>query len=354
MNENLAPADISTRLSRRTLLGLIGGTIAAAGMSTAGLATGAPATPDGTAVGSVPRSKLGIQLWSCLASWEANGPETLEFIAQIGYEYVEFAFGYGSATQSDFSSSRIGMDAKGFRKALDAAGLWCNGGHGTSAYPYNDKAWKQYVEDNLIIGSKYLGANTTYPTTSSECMKYVEAVYKAHDVARSMGFTGSQFNHMESAQWNRLTDKPNVYAVEWIMRHTDPHVWNPELDTDHAMQPLGSVGAAIAMVRKWPGRWSLFHMKDGTPDVVLPDGTVEQGAPAEFGTGAWGLPDPSSPRKRPHAGFQDMLTAIRETQKWNDVLLIAESDQSMATCADYAELAYQGLNGLQFPYRRRP
>ena len=78
----------------------------------------------------------------------------------------------------------------------------------------------------------------------------------------------------------------------------------------------------------------------------------EPGAPAEFGTGVYGLPDMSDPDNRPHAGFQDLLTAVRETQRWDEVLLIVESDQSMATCVDYQGLAYKGLNGLTFPYRK--
>lgn len=349
------PSTTQSELSRRRFLTGVGAAVAAIGLGSAGAALAAPAgsSSGGTATGVVTRDKLGIQLWTCVADWELDGPQTLALISQIGYSYVEYAIGYGSVEYSDSSSGRIGMTPKAFRKALDDSGLWCNGGHGTSAYPYNDKAWKQYVEDNLIIGAKYLGANTTFPTTKSECMRYVEAVHKAHDVARRMGFTGFQYNHLEAAQWNLLTDKPDTYAWEFVAQHTSPDVWNPELDTDHAYQPLGSIARVIKYIRKYPGRWELFHMKDGAPNIFLPDGSWEQGAPAEFGTGVFGLPDPSDPNDRPHAGFQDVLTAIRESQRWGDVLLIAESDQSMATCVDYAELAYKGLNGLRFPYRRR-
>ncbi|HUR50589.1 MAG TPA: hypothetical protein VMZ11_00535 [Mycobacteriales bacterium] len=301
---------------------------------------------------TVTRDQLGVQLWSCLAAWEANGPETLALLAQMGYRYVEFAIGYGSASRSDGASGRLGMDAASFRKALDSAGLWCNGGHGTSPYPYDDRAWKQYVHDNLVIGTRNLGANATLPATKNECLKYVDAVHKAHDVARRMGFDGYLYNHLESSSWQQ-SDVPGKYGVELILERTTPDVWNPELDSAHAYQPLGSVARVIHYVRKYPGRWSLFHMKDGLPNVFAPDGSWVEGGPAEFGTGVFGLPDLADTKGRPHAGFQDLLTAVRETQRWDDVLLIAESDQSMATCIDYTELAYKGLNGLHFPYRRR-
>jgi hypothetical protein len=339
-----------SRLTRRGFLGAMGGAVAGAALATAGGAIASGAT---TGTERVARKQLGVQLWSCLAEWEADGPETLNLIAQLGYEYVEYAIGYGSITQSDTSGGRMGMTPKALRKALDDNGLWCNGGHGTSAYPYDDKAWKQYVEDNLVIGSRYLGANITLPSTLEECKKYVHDVHKAHDVAKRMGFNGFQYNHLESASWAPLKERPGLYSWEYIAQHLPADIWNPELDTDHAYQPLGSIGRVIHYIRKYPGRWMLFHMKDGGPNVFLPDGSWEQGVPAEFGTGVFGLPDMSDPGNRPHAGFQDVLTAVRETQPWDKVLLIAESDQSMATCLDYTSLAYKGLNGLKFPYRKK-
>ncbi|MDP9183114.1 MAG: hypothetical protein M3P04_10115 [Actinomycetota bacterium] len=337
-----------TAMSRRGFLGAVGGAVAVAALGSAGVAAAVPRT----ATGVLTRDKLGMQLFSCLGPWEADGPETLALLAQIGYSYVEFAIGYGSAVYSDPSSGRIGMDAKGFRKALDDTGLWCNAGHGPAAYPYDDKTWKQWVEDNLVIGTRYLGTNSAFPVTEAECKRYIHDVHKAHEVARRMGYTGSQFNHLES--WNTLTTGPtNLYAWEYVARHVPRDVWNMEFD-GLAYSALGSIARATHYIRKYPGRWSLFHFKDLMPNVFLPDGSWEGGVPAEFGTGAYGLPDLSDPDGRPHAGFQDLLTAIRETQKWDEVLIIAEGETptTLAVCADYSELAYKGLNGLRFPYRR--
>ncbi|MFN2536904.1 MAG: sugar phosphate isomerase/epimerase family protein [Mycobacteriales bacterium] len=328
-------------LSRRGFLGAAAGVVGGVALASA---SGAVAAGTRTATEVVTRDKLGVQLWTCLAEYEADTPETLSLIAQMGYTYVEYAFGYGSL-----------KDAKSFRKALDDTGLWCNGGHDLSPYPYNDKAWKQHVEDTLVIGAPYLGHNTTFPTTYSECMKYVDAVHKGHDVARRMGFRGFLFNHMEAAQWAALKDRPSQLAVELVLKHTSHDVWNAELDTAHALAPLGSIGAVIRMIRKHPGRFPFLHMKDGVGPVFMPDGSYEA-LPlngTEFGTGDFGRPDPSDTKNRPHAGFQDVLTAIRETHRWPEVLLIAESDGSQATCVDYSELAFKGLNGLRFPYRTR-
>ena len=349
-------------MSRRGFLAALGGT--AAGLTMVG-ASGAVALPSlggastglakGQAMGKVTQDMLGIQLWTCLAEYEADMPATFQAIAGVGYKYVEFAFGYGSAGESDPGTGRLGTTPKAFRKGLDDAGLWCNGGHGTSPYQTDADTWKQYVEDNLVIGTKYLGANINLPQSKSDCQKYIEAVHKGHEVARSMGFKGSLYNHLEKTSWVKLDGKGDTWSVEYILQHTSPEIWNAEIDTAHAIYALGTVDAVAAMIRKYPRRFPFLHMKDAVAPVVFPNGT-SAGAPVNstpFGAGDFGRPDPQDPSNRPHDGFQTILTATRESQDWSKVLLMAEADGSQATCFDYAVPAYQGLNGLTFPYRRR-
>jgi sugar phosphate isomerase/epimerase len=349
-------ASTNRLFSRREALGLIGGAVA--GLSLIG-ASGAVALPtfgpstsgaaSGTATGKVTQDMLGIQLWTCLAEYLADTPHAFASIAAIGYKYVEYAAGYGN----DPASGKPTGDPKTLRKALDDNGLWCIGGHGTSPWPYNDSAWKQYVSENLVIGSRYLGSNVNLPTTKSDCQRYVADVHKAHDVARRMGFKGFLYNHLEKASWVKLDGKGNTWSVEYILEHTSPDVWNAEIDTAHAIYALGTVDAVSNMIRKHPGRLPFVHMKDSFAPFRLPDGTL-LGTPVNsspFGGGDFGRPSAQDPQGRPHDGFQTLLTAVRETQDWKHVRLMAEADGSQATCYDYAIPAYQGLNGLTFPYR---
>lgn len=342
-------------MSRRGFLTALGGAAAGVGLISASSALAMPgltqglsrAAGAGTKTGTVTQDKLGIQIWTCLAEYEADMPHTFDALAQIGYRYVEFAFGWGSAATS--------ADAKAFRKGLDDAGLWCNGGHGTSPYQTDDKTWKQYVEDCLTIGAKYLGANITLPSTKNECLKYIDAVHKGHEIARKMGFKGSLYNHLEKASWELLDGKGPMYSVEFILQHTTPDVWNAEFDTAHGIYMLGTLDACVKMVRKHPGRFPFWHMKDGFASGTIPPAeALLKGAAVfnstPFGAGDFGRPSPTDPSGRPHDGFQTMLTAIRETQDWSKVLLMAEADGSQGTCADYAVPAYEGLNGLTFPY----
>jgi sugar phosphate isomerase/epimerase len=340
-------------MSRRSFLGLMGLTAGGAAMvGASGAIAGMPhyarsaGRYAGMATGTVTQDKLGIQLWTCLAEYLANTEATFQAIADVGYQYVEYAIGYGDEMTGT---------AKTFRKALDDSGLWCNGGHGTSPYPYDDKAWKQYVEDNLVIGAKYLGANINLPQSTEDCKKYIDDVHKGYEVARSMGFKGSLYNHLEKTSWVKLDGKGKTWSVEYILKHTSREVWNAEIDTAHAIYALGTVDNVAAMIRKYPRRFPFIHMKDAFAPAPLPNGSY-QGAPVNstpFGAGDFGRPDPQDPNARPHDGFQTLLTAIRETQDWKKVLLMAEADGSQATCFDYAVPAYNGLNGLKFPYRPR-
>jgi sugar phosphate isomerase/epimerase len=346
----------SSRLfSRREMLGLMGG--AAVGLSLIS-ASGAVALPKrgtatsvqagGGATGTVTQDMLGIQLWTCLAEYLADTPHAFEAIAAIGYKYVEYALGYGN----DPAAGKPTGDAKSLRKALDDNGLWCIGGHGTSPWPYDDKTWKQYVEDNLVIGSRYLGANANLPSTKADCQRYVADVHKAHEVARRMGFKGTLYNHLEKASWVKLDGKGSTWSVEYLLQHTTPDVWNAEIDTAHAIYALGTVDEVANMIRKHPGRFPFIHMKDSFPPVIVGGTTISTPVNSSpFGAGDFGRPDPQDTQGRPHDGFQTLLTAVRETQDWKNVRLMAEADGSQATCFDYAVPAYQGLNGLTFPYR---
>src|SRR5689334_17276902 len=94
---DFAPDDAaSPRLfSRREMLGLLGA--AAAGVSLIGasgaislpsLGSSSAAMADGTATETVTQDKLGIQLWTCLAEYVADTPQTFAAIAAVGYKYV--------------------------------------------------------------------------------------------------------------------------------------------------------------------------------------------------------------------------------------------------------------------------
>ncbi len=349
-------------ISRRDFLGTAGGAALAAALASTGAAIGAPYTVTSRATaaagamctGVVPRSKLGYQLYTSAALWLTDMPACLQLLASIGYTSVERFAGYGGLVSP--SGGSVSATPQQFKQQLNANGLWCSGGHDNGLWPYDATQFKQTVEGAQIIGQPYIGANpTSYPTTVTGCKQFAETMYKELAIARSMGFKGSIYTHFDFGSLQPLTDDRSQRAINVILENTTRDVWNPQLDTEHALQQLGSIAAVLALVRKYPGRFSLIHMKDGTAPVQVPGNPADteySGAATEFGYGDWGRADPSDPKGRPHAGFQDLLAVLAETQDWNDVLLIAESDGSPSG-ADYGTLYYRGMNGLRFRYTPR-
>jgi sugar phosphate isomerase/epimerase len=350
------------RMSRRRFVGMIGGAAAGAAIATSpflgSTARGATTGHAATCTGYVPRPMLGTISWTCNATAVASAELWLQEMATIGYTYVEHAGGvltYGDPQDSslDGASPRLGMSAQQFRTALDNAGLKCLAGHnllGWSA-PYDVEAWKQAFEDAQVIGQWYAGITNATPTTYDDCKRYADGLHRAAQLGRSMGFKGSLFQHYDVGAFTPLTDRPDLRPIDVVMKYTKASEFHAELDTNHAMQQLGSVAAVIAEVRKFKGRILQFHMKDGLAPVAPNTAATELASSTEFGLGDWGRPDPNDPNGRPHAGFQDLISAIYATQPWNKVLLITESDTSGPTCVDYSKLSYDGLNGLSFARR---
>lgn len=360
------------RFSRRDFLGTAGGTTLAAVLGSAGLAAGAsylggpipPAAASATCTGVVPRSKLGFITYTSAALWLTDMPLCVAELAKIGFPYIERfgteaggppnPAGYGGMVSP--SGMTVAATPQQLKQVLDAHGMWCSGGHDAGVWPYDATQFRATVEGALTLKQPYIGSNPTFPTTVAGCMQFADTMYMELEIARKMGFKGSIYSHFDlNGSLHPLTDDPSQTALDVIVKNTTSQVWNPELDTEHALQMLGSIDAVLALVRRYPGRFRLFHMKDGTTPVQLPgvplQDTESTGVSTEFGLGDWGKADPSDPQGRPHAGFQDLLSAVAESGDWTTTrpLLIAEMDGS-PTGLDYAELYYPGMNGLKFQY----
>jgi sugar phosphate isomerase/epimerase len=335
----------SAFISRRDFLGAASGAAAVAALAAVAPAMGAgrgirlasAGAGTVTCTGTVAPSKLGIQAWTIVELWEADASQFRRLVASMGYRYVERAFGYGGYASGGSASAT----PQQLKKVLDDTGLWCCGGHDNGLWPYNDAQFKQTVEGALILGQPYIGANPSYPTTVAGCKQFAETMYRALAVARSMGFKGSLYTHFDTGSMPPLSDDPSKRSINVILESTSPDVWNPELDTQHAQEQIGSVAAVIELVRSYPGRFRMLHMKDGTP----PPGPHA----TPFGLGTWGEADSSNPKQLPHAGFQELLTAEVETQYWDEALLIAETDPPTEGIT-YAEDYFRGMNGLTFQY----
>ena len=122
-------------MDRRHLLKLLGTTTAFAGLSRAELQ--ALLTPGGT----MPLQPLGVQLYTVRLEMENGVEQTLERVAAIGYEEVEFA-GY-----FDHSPTEI-------REMLARTGLHSPAAHIQPAFETD--AWARILDDANEAGHEYV------------------------------------------------------------------------------------------------------------------------------------------------------------------------------------------------------
>ncbi|HYZ92387.1 MAG TPA: TIM barrel protein [Actinomycetota bacterium] len=295
-------------LSRRRLLGV--GAAAAALVATRPFA-GVAAAKQCTA--TVKDTDISIQLFTTLLLANASPEATLTALREIGYTKVEHA-GFGSA-----------VTAANFRTACDNAGIKCTSGHMTIGHPYNDTAWKTTVEDALTVGQIYINAasKSAGGNTKKDWIAYARTLNKAGAVARKEGIKHIG-HHCHGGEWQPVDDDPKLRPVDILVKYTNPkHV--------HVQNDLGwcfSVTDPVPQLKKFPGRFWQFHVKD-----------MRGGFPTYPGTGEIG-PD----------GFRRMFGAAKESKQPGLTELIIEQDAA-ATGLEAAKLGWDMLHGMEYSYK---
>src|SRR5471030_1792130 len=106
-DRNNTTTRVSSAISRRAAIGLLGAVVMVAPRSV--LAKAAPAAVLGT-------WPVGVQLWTVNAQLQKDAPGTLKQLKATGYDLVETA-------------GLAGLSAAAFRKLLDDNGLVCRSAH---------------------------------------------------------------------------------------------------------------------------------------------------------------------------------------------------------------------------------
>ena len=271
--------------TRRTFLrqvAMTGGAIAAAA-NLRGTAFG-QAPVAATATSSSPWAKqIGLELYTVrdLLSTPKSYVATLEKIAAIGYKEIEPASGYA------------GMTPKEFRATLDRLGLSMPSTHsGATEGPDLEKE----LEGFQVMGLKYVeisaprpagvrgpgGPRTATPgrrpqmnfqlrTESSDAvMKTADKLNEHGKLAKKFGMKILVHNH--TTEFAPLSDKPDMKPYDLLLAHTDPDLVAMQLDIGWAIQAGQD---PLAMFKKSPGRFELWHVKDMCDIDLMPAGADE-------------------------------------------------------------------------------
>ncbi len=217
-------------------------TSALAGVSLALAATG-------TAAGkSANRIPIGLELFSVRHELEKDPAGTLQKVAQMGYDCVEFYAPYFDWTPEH---------AKEVRQQLDTLKLRCYSTHnGTPSF--TDAGLNKAIQLNRILGSKFIvlahpGENLK---TADDWKGVAETLNKANSKMHSEGLHAGYHNH--DLEWKPVDgQKP----IEILASNTDKSVML-QLDVGTCVETGND---PVAWINSNPGRIKSLHLKDWSP-----------------------------------------------------------------------------------------
>lgn len=234
-------------INRRDFLRLAAGTAVAGGVAISFGARGAGAAR-GSRTGVQP-GKIGIQLYSVRDQTERDFEGTLAAIAGIGYAQVEFAGLYGRSPES-------------VKATIDGLGLTAPSSHDWLLVDDPEPI----VEQAAILGQSW----TIHPYFRDDSgldpyKRMAEALNRAGEIGRQYGVKAGYHNHD-----HEFAPVEGSYPYAVLMDETDPELVDLELDLYWALDAVADYGNEeadpLALFDRAPGRFTLFHVKDGVPN----------------------------------------------------------------------------------------
>lgn len=216
--------------------------------------------------------KYGLQLYTVRNDVAKNLAGTLDYVAKAGYSQIEL---YGFDGKSFF-----GKSPKEFKAMLDAVKLTSPSGHynfGPVLTEGNLDFWKKVLEAANIMGNEYatipwLDANQRGADTLP---KLVELVNKAAELTKAAGMKLAYHNH--DFEFKKLDNGKSF--LQTLLEGTDPSLVDFELDLYWVSYANEN---AIDFFNKYPGRFTMWHVKDLTTNkegkkesTQVGDGTID-------------------------------------------------------------------------------
>jgi sugar phosphate isomerase/epimerase len=199
----------------------------------------------------------GIQLYSVRDDMKKDAAGTLKQLADFGYKYVEHA---------DYVNRKFyNNSAAEFKKLLDSLGLKMYSGHTVMGKQHWDAAkndftdaWKYTVEDAALVGQKYVISpwlDNSYRKNLDDLKRFMEVFNKSGELCKKSGMKFGYHNH--DFEFNTTIDNMKLYDV--ILQNTDAALVAQQLDIGNM---YGAGGRAAEIIKQYPGRFELMHVKD--------------------------------------------------------------------------------------------
>ncbi len=208
------------------------------------------------------KTKIGLQLYTLRDDLEKNAKETIEKIAKIGFAHVETFHPYAGPGKKELF---WGQDAKGFKNLLTENNLVSHSGHYQindflTAGNGNNEALKLQLEAAAIIGQQYFVVPVPPPAlwdkmTIDEYKFMAAQLNEAGEQAKKYYIKMAYHNHF--FEFRKLANGSTGYDI--LLAETDKSNVFFELDLFWAVK---SGIDPIAMFKKHPGRFPMWHIKD--------------------------------------------------------------------------------------------
>jgi len=215
---------------------------------------------------TMPTSKMkpGLQVYSMRNQLIEDFEGTMEYIAKVGYKNIE---GYGLGTDGMFLGK---ITPAHYAKVIKDLGMEFKATH--SSYTTYDKAQKM-IDSAKETGMEYM----IIPSTPNELRESIDSWKKVAENFNKIGEmcneTGLKFGYHNHDHEFKTID--GIIPEELLIESTEADLVHFEADlfwvTKGGYDPL-------ELLKKYPGRITLFHVKDATPGLegtTVGDGIID-------------------------------------------------------------------------------
>ncbi len=209
---------------------------------------------------------IGLELYSVRTELARDLPTTLQRVARMGYEAVEFYAPYYAWTMPY---------AKDVRRLLDDLGLRCLSTHNHIESFVAGEGLGKAIELNQILGTRQIVLSSA-PRGTAGVEGWKKLCGQLTTVVQTLqphGLTAGFHNHQ--TEWARLEGGERVMD---LLAASTPDEFVLQLDVGTCVEGGGD---PVAWIRAHPGRIKSIHLKDWAPGA----GADEKGYRVLFGEG---------------------------------------------------------------------
>ncbi len=210
----------------------------------------------GARVLNPPLERIGLQLYTVRALMQEDVAGTLDAVARVGYDEVEFAGYFGHAPR----------EVRGW---LDAAGLTAPASH-VGMEDLTGAGLETAIETAAVVGHRWLVLPSLPQElrTADGYREVAEMLNAAGEVASGAGLRVGYHNHAFEFELVEAASGTSVTGYSLLLEHLDPAL--VDLEIDFHWSAVGGADAA-ALFAEHPGRFQLCHVKDLTADGRMAD-----------------------------------------------------------------------------------